>query len=135
MDPVTKFALARLYQSPDDINTRFFSKANMDALQSDMFQIIKSQTKHQIDRQDDNALLIIMIRIYADHASSDHGKPDAQVKFLNDKVLQACIPQITNGIKMRLTYLKDISKLPVPLARSRNMSTAGMKVGETQFGV
>jgi Family of unknown function (DUF5761) len=135
MDPVTSFGLSSLSQMEDGVNTRFFSTKNANHLQDRMANIVKQRTGHQISRQDDTALLIIMRRIYADNASNDLAHQDEQLAYLNTKVLEACVPMILTGIKMRLTYLRDISALPVPLERSKSMSSSGLRTANTSFGL
>ncbi len=50
-----------------------------------------------------------------------------QVRELNQKILDYVVPNIIIEIESYNHYLKDISSLPVPLERSKNVSSAGTK--------
>lgn len=128
VDRIGSFALSSISQDRDGVNTRFFSEPNLDLLQNQMAEALRSMG-YNITRQDDASLIIIMRRVYADNAVNNLGSEDRQVVGLNKKVLDICVPMIVDGIKMRMTYLRDVSTLPVPLDRSSNESSMGTKAG------
>ena len=134
-DSVTSFALSSLSQERDGVNAVLFSTANIEYLQAEMARRVKAESGHSISRQDDPSLLIIMRRIYADNALNDVGNERAQVDALNEKILKVCVPMIVSGIHARLTYLRDISTLPMPLDRSSNQSSAGTRMGTFNPGM
>jgi hypothetical protein len=65
-----------------------------------------------------------------------HGKTDivGQVRELNSKVLDFCVPRIMEEVRMYRYYKNDVSKLPTPLDRGSFQSSKGTRVNEfTQF--
>lgn len=134
-DPNVAFALKTLKQEETPLNARFFSAENMDVVQAALAQRVLAATGHRISRQDDRALSIIMQRLYADHAQNNWSRLDQQVAALNEVVVQRCVPMITEGIRMYLVYLRDISSLPVPLERASNVSSTGARSVEMPHGL
>ena len=50
-----------------------------------------------------------------------------QVAELNTYVVNECVPMIISSVEQYLAYRLRITKQPVPLARSINMSSKGSK--------
>lgn len=129
-DSVTSFALHSIGQLATPLNTRFFSKGNMDALQATMTaEATKSLGGIKISRQDDKVLLIIMRSIYMENvqSASAHASLDRQLGALNNAVLNTCVSMIVNNAKRHLQYLRDISKYPEPMPRAEHQSSAGKR--------
>ena len=132
---VNHFMIRSIHQSPDAINTRFFNSNNVDVIQNMLKSQIQSKTGFVIDRQDDDALLIIMRACYIENDVDSSLSPDDFVKGLNDMVVRIALPQIASGIKGYLAYLKDASSLPTPIPRAQNMSVKGTRTLELRSGL
>ena len=132
---VNHFMIRSLHQNPDAINTRFFNSTNVDVIQNRLKTQIKNKTGFVIDRQDDDALLIIMRACYIENDIDSSLSPDDFVKDLNDMVVRISLPQIASGIKGYLSYIRDASSLPTPIARSQNTNIKGQKTLEMRVGL
>ena len=115
--------------SSNHLSDLFFSMKNVEALQDGIrYQVyIKSGKTHVIDRQSITDLKIIMRSIYIEYARNLPYSILDQVKELNIKVLEYCVPKILQEIKMYLHYREDIVNPYNPIARSENTSSAGTK--------
>jgi len=71
-----------------------------------------------------------MRSIYLDYAKHVSYKILDQIKDLNDRVIQFCVPKIMQEIGMYMQYKKDISKLPDPMDRGQFSSSKGEKVNQ-----
>jgi hypothetical protein len=120
--------------SGSDLNQIFFSKVNIDAIQSAIrYQVyIKSCKKHTIDRQSDTDLKVVMRSVYLQEAR--HGSRDilAEVRRLNGLVVDFCAPRIIQEINMYMHYRADISRLPTPMERGEFISSKGTRTLETK---
>lgn len=107
----------------------FFSQTNVNALQDGIRYMVwkKTDGAHVIDRQSDTELQVIMRSIYLTHAKNAPFDVVGQVRELNRMVLDWVVPRIVQEISLYQKYKRDISTLPVPLERSKNMSSTGTK--------
>ncbi len=112
------------------LSTLFFSDANVRALHDGIRYLTykRSSGRYVIDKQDDRQLHYVMRSVYLQHARNDPEGVLAQVRCLNGKVLDYCVPTILTALDAHRHYLDDISKLPVPMDQSVNVSSAGTKV-------
>jgi hypothetical protein len=127
-------------QTESGLSTAYFSKKNIDFLQNEIIRIIyqKSNNKYKIGRQSDIQLEIIMRSIYLSYSKNLECNIDAQIKVLNDKVLQFSCDSIMSEIIQYIGYVDDISKPIKPLEHPKNVSSSGEKtltpdVGFTSF--
>ena len=116
----------------NDISSIYFSQVNIDVLQDAIrHNVYKASCgKHVIDRQSDNDLKIVMRSIYLDYAEHKAYNILEQVKVLNSRVIDFCVPKIMQEIGMYIYYKNDISKLPDPITRGQFVSSKGEKVNE-----
>lgn len=121
--------------SKNALSDVFFSRQNMDALQDAIRFLVyeKSCKKHVIDRQSETDLVVIMRSVYLEYGEYKPYHIADQVRELNAKVLEYCVPRILQEIKLYLHYRQDITTLPVPLERGEFTSTKGSKVLEQRF--
>jgi hypothetical protein len=107
----------------------YFSEQNIDALQEAIrFQVwLRSGKKHTIGRQSDIELQVVMRSVYLQYARNLPFDVLGQVRQLNKMVLDYTVPTIVKELEQFDYYSKDISTLPVPMERSRNVSNAGTK--------
>lgn len=119
----------------NELSEVFFSRTNIDAIQESIRYLVykKSCGKHVIDKQSETDLIIIMRSTYLQYGEfKPYGIAD-QVKELNQRVLEYCVPKILEEIKLYMYYRKDISQMPVPLDRGEYISSKGTKVLEQRF--
>jgi hypothetical protein len=120
-------ALRKLQLCPNRVNVKFFSQRNVDFIQRQLQVIVHKQSKQSIDRQDEQALRIIMRATYLEYSINADTDVNGQVADLDSRVLRVVVKQVLNGMAMRKTYLTDISTLPRPLARGLTTSIVGSR--------
>lgn len=111
------------------LNDLFFSKKNIDALQLGIRNLVADRTNNEfiIGNQSEVELQIIMRAIYLSHAKHLPYDIIGQVRTLNAKVLDYCVPRILEEIRMYNYYKNDVSKLPMPLDRGEFSSAKGTR--------
>ncbi len=111
------------------LQENFFSEKNIEILQTLISYHVKLQTdgKHQIARQDDNQLKIVMKSVYLMYGKNQSVDIQGQVKILNSYVLDYCVPNIISNIEQYIGYKKQVSTLPTPLELPRYTSKAGTR--------
>jgi hypothetical protein len=116
--------------SSNCLNELFFSDLNIEALQLGMKNKIVEETngKHIIGPQSEIELKIVMRSIYLQYGRNLNEDIVLQVKDLNKKVLDYCVPKILIGIEQYKNYVIDASKVHVPIDRSENVSNKGSKI-------
>lgn len=113
--------------SESAVSDMFFSKMNIDILQEGIRFGVYKKSKEVISTQSEPELQIIMRSVYLQYAKNNHEDLILQVRDLNSKVLDYTVSYISNQIQNYKTYTKDITSMPIPLERSKNMSSAGTK--------
>jgi hypothetical protein len=113
-------------------NKIYFSQDNIDALQEGIrYRVyVESNKKYIIDKQSEDELKIIMRSIYLQFAYFDSKNVLNEMKFLNKKVIDFCVPRILREIKQYLYYIEDIKNLPKPLEYGQFSSNKGNKIVE-----
>lgn len=121
--------------SKNPVSDMFFSRGNIDVLQEGIRYMVyqKSCGKHVIGKQSETDLIVIMRSIYLEYGVFKPYGVMEQVRELNTRVLEYCVPKILEEINIYLYYRKDISNLPVPLNRGEFVSSKGTKVLEQRF--
>lgn len=112
---------------PTSLSDLFFSKLNRDALQLGLQRLVYKDTKKIIGRQSDVELEIIMRSVFLQYARHMPFEVVEQVRELNARVLDYAVPRVVREIQQNATYRADIQRLPVPMERSQNVSSAGTK--------
>ena len=99
------------------ISITFFSRENIEYLQTQIIVGIKkvSNNKIIIGKQCVDTLKIIMRSTYLTYSKNNEENLENEIKYLNKKVLDYCIPQIYNDAQGYLKYLIDASTLVVPI--------------------
>jgi hypothetical protein len=113
--------------SESRVSNLFFSKENIDILQDGIRFVVYKKTKEIISKQSEPELQVIMRSIYLQYAKNLNTNTIEQVKDLNSKVLDYTVSYISNQIQNYKIYTNDITNMPIPLERSKNMSSAGTK--------
>jgi len=112
------------------VNDLFFSQTNIDALQTGLRNLVsnKTQGKHTISSQSESELMIIMRAMYLEYGINLQTNVIEQIRDLNKKVLNFSVPRILVDLEQYDKYIKDSSKIHVPMERSKNLSNKGNKV-------
>jgi hypothetical protein len=108
----------------------FFSDQNARAIQNGIRKAVYEKSgarQYIIDDQSMDELTIIMRTMYLQYAQNIPNDIAGQVLDLNEKVLNWSVPHIMSAVDHYNYYLNDISHMPVPLARSIHLSSAGTK--------
>jgi len=115
--------------SSNRLQELFFSEKNIDILQNLLAYHVKLQSnnRHNISRQSDNELKIVMKSIYLQYGKNSNNNINEQVKELNAYVLDFCVPLILSNIEQYLVFKKDVSTLPIPLDNPKYTSSTGTR--------
>lgn len=121
--------LRLIHQQPNKLNTVFFSKKNIDAIQNGIRKdvYIKSNKKHVISRQSDEQLLIIMQSIYINNTYNIELFVENQIQELNRLVIIECTKIILPNVEQFIGYLDTVDKPVIPMAYGKATSSAGEK--------
>jgi hypothetical protein len=111
----------------NDLNSVYFSRNNIDAIQHGIRYSIFNKSSKVIDNQSETELRIIMRSIYLQYSKNLPNNIIEQIKDLNKRVLEFVVPRVLIEMNQYETYLKDASTLPVPLSRGENTSSTGTK--------
>jgi hypothetical protein len=109
------------------LNTAFFSPDNLQIIQNQIRYKVWDKTKHTIDPQSSDDLLIVMRSMYYQYGKNRPDHIKEQIEELNKIVADWCVPKILAEIDMYLYYRKDVSKLPVPLEHPMLQTLAGTR--------
>ena len=112
------------------LSKAFFSKENATLIQNAIRKAVYDKSgpkKYMIGDQSADELTIIMRTMYLQYAQNLPHDIAGQVADLNEKVLNWSVPHILSAVDHYQYYLNDISHMPVPLARSVSLSSAGTK--------
>jgi hypothetical protein len=108
----------------------FFSRDNIELIQNGIRNGVYERSKpkgYVIDKQSVDELKIIMRAIFYQYARNLPDNVPQQIKDLNQKVLDWSVPHILSAVDHYYYYLDDVSHMPVPLAQSISMSSAGTR--------
>ena len=107
----------------------FFSSQNIEILQKLIQYHVaeQSQGRFHIGRQDDFQLRTVMKSIYLSDGKNLPYNYEGQVKDLNKRVVEYCIPNILSNIQQHQMYTRDISTLPTPMELPKYTSFAGTR--------
>jgi|UniRef100_A0A6C0K3A4 hypothetical protein len=112
------------------LSKAFFSNENARAIQNAIRKAVYDRSgskKYVIDDQSADELTIIMRTMYLQYAQNLPYDIPGQVLDLNEKVVNWSAPHILSAVDHYNYYLNDISHMPIPLARSVSLSSAGTK--------
>ena len=134
LETMTRAMLRSIGQQPSALSAAFFSPGNVDEIQRRLADIVLRRTRHRIDRQSDEQLLVIMRHVFVTYAKFSKDVP-SEVRRLNDVVLAEVVPQVGAGLAQYLAYVRDASSLPDPLPRGQYTSTKGTRTTELFRGL
>jgi hypothetical protein len=113
------------------LNVVFFSKANIETLQSEIQEQVYLMTdrKHRIDKQNEDDLKLIMRSYYLMFGlNSPHVSRD--LKDLNSRVVGYASAKIFSELDFYLFYRNDIQDFAPPIANPINVASYGTRYGE-----
>ena len=117
---------ASLFACSDNrLITTFFSRRNIQNLQTSIRIIMREKYGHTISPQDETELVLVMRGIYALHANTVCNDILSQVKQLNAEVLAYVIPNIKTNIDHYIGYIRDSTQPFRLLQRPQNTSLKG----------
>ena len=104
--------------SSDAISDRFFSKGNVDYIQTQIQERIYQKTngKYTIDKQDCTALFVIMRGFFLQYSTNNNDNINQQLDRLNEIVLGYCVDNVYSELNMYVKYLYDASTIAEPLS-------------------
>lgn len=114
-------------ESENILNKLFFSTQNKKIIQNAIRYQVYSKSHYKIGEQCNRELLIIMRSIYLQYSKHQDDNVQGEIKNLNNKVVNYCIPGILTNIKQYIQYKKDFEKMPTPMELPKNMSNKGSK--------
>lgn len=109
-----------------DMSKTFFSAENIITIQKGIISNIKEMTDYTIPAQNEDTIKTIMWNIYMEFACHNPTKIDDQIKALNRKVLEDCVPGIVEAIKSDIKYRYDISHMHTPIAHGISTTNKGL---------
>lgn len=100
------------------LSLAFFSQQNINMIQNGIRAGVYklSNGQYTIGPQDCDALKIIMRSIYLQHSANKPTDVSSQIRELNKMVLDYCIKQVYSEAQGYMTYINDVSTLPIPIA-------------------
>lgn len=103
----------------NELSDTFFSPENIEALQMSIRYGVNEKTNQVISNQSEKELFIVMRSIMLQFGKFQTGieATIAEVKRLNDKVIEYCVNNVTSHVLEHLFYLDEINKLPMPIER------------------
>jgi hypothetical protein len=125
----TKNTIARGVACRTNLTEAYFSRENIDRVHQMIINEVfsRSDGRFKIDKQDENDLIIIMRSIWVSYGRNLPDRIDEQVAELNGLVVNECVPKIMSEVSAYRTYARTIGRVPEPIPRAVNLSSAGSK--------
>lgn len=98
---------------PNKLTSTYFSKRNLDYIQSQIIAGIKEQFQRDITRQSDTQVQIVMRSIYFQFGKNNNMPLQTQLDELNNLVIAECIRIIGPNIQQYEGYIRDVTN-PIP---------------------
>ena len=92
---------------------------------------LKSVNKSVISRQSDVDVKIVMRSIFLQHSPNLNYNIQEQIKYLDQMIVDWCVPRIIEEINQYIGYISDISTLPMPIDLPQNLSSKGTKISRS----
>jgi hypothetical protein len=122
----------------DEVGIKFFSKKNIDHVQSMIKKIVNVKTNNRViltENQNEMDLLLNMRAIYLLHNRALPYSVNKQVDMLNEKLLEFIIPDMLTNILQHIDYIRDIQSPLKPIDRPLNDSLKGSKTPKSYTNV
>ena len=113
-------------QSETTLSKAFFSAANVRLIQNELRYRVHELTGRVIARQSEIDLFVVMRSMYLLFGVFRDDMIAAQIRDLDDRVLEKVVPLVVSEMKMRTYYINDISTAPgTGLTQPVSTSTVG----------
>ena len=118
--------------SDTPLNTLFFSKSNVENLQSRLKANVLAMSGGEfvIDNQSDDDLKLIMRSYYLQYAQNNPARVAAELEDLNERVINFSANRVMSEVTAYKRYRKDIMDFPEPIARPIDVHVYGTRTGE-----
>lgn len=116
--------------NPTTLSNKFFSSENIMVIQRAITDNVKQMTDYTIPPQNEDIIKNMMWNVYMEFCAHMPDKIEQQIKSLNQKVLEHCIPGIIESIKADIKYRYDISHMHVPMEHSVSTTNKGLRNNE-----
>lgn len=117
--------------SNSDLEKLFLSQKNIEHVHNLIISGVYdlSNGEYRIDRQDDDAVLIIMRSIYLQYSRNLNENLQEQVNALNKIVIDNCVPKIYKEVIAYMKYKRDVSRISLPpnLPKSTNYNNTSLE--------
>ena len=110
------------------LSDAYYSRANHEYLQKAIASSVASSSGYKIGRQNEMDLYNLMRKVYTDYMVNDSEDVPKQMSRMNSVVVSEATRTISSAILADLTYLNDISTLPVPPEAPRSTSIYGLRL-------
>lgn len=127
--------VSTLKQSETPLNKLFFSEFNINLIQRGIRQYFYDKTGISIDYQNIRDVFVIMRTVFINNSGDPYNNIEAQVKYMNEKVIETAYSQIQTGVSQFVNYIKDSESLAVPLAQPVNTSNRGNKIPDAMDNI
>ncbi|AGE56461.1 hypothetical protein PBCVNEJV1_873L [Paramecium bursaria Chlorella virus NE-JV-1] len=110
IEPTVASALRVLHEIPETFNTTFFSRKNIDFIQSKLISETKKYTGFVIGPQDEGTLVEIMTGVYVQDSTYDPNDLAGSLAKINKIVITEGLKQILPGVRAYSLYVRDASR-------------------------
>lgn len=109
------------------LSNAYFSRENIQIIQNGIRAGVykMSNGRYTVGPQDETNLKIIMRSIFLQFSKNVNVDIPGQIRTLNNKVLEYCVPEVHNEAVSYIKFKHDVSTLPVPEARPVLASNKG----------
>ena len=108
----------------------FFGPGNTDVIQDAMRHGVYKMSGRErlvVGRQSYVELGLVMRSMFQSYGRNAPSDVRSQVRDLNSRVLDFCVPRVLQEARMYKTYLNDIGSMPVPLERGQLATSKGSR--------
>lgn len=136
-DDVAMAVIRSVGQPATPLNTAFFSKDNVTALQMALIDRIRQSLGLVLDRQSDWEMMLMMRQVYLDSADNWPTDVNAEVSRLNSMVLQLAAQAVSTNVTQYMAYSTDVNVPIAALTPAESLTMAPLDTGtpaSVQFG-
>ena len=116
--------------SSTTLNEQFFSPENVNDLQDEIRTSVRQMVRADIDRQSEVDLMLVMRSYYLQYAENNPMNTEAELRTLNERVVNFCANRIAVEVEAYRYYRKDILDFPAPISRPLDTHIYGTRTGE-----
>lgn len=124
---------------PTNLSRQFFSQNNIQQIQNMIRYQVWKKTKHVIEPQKSEDLLIIMRSLFLQYSnmtdSCDQSVIQKEIDRLNFYILRDTVPDILTNVEQYFGYLRDAGRIPAPIPQPLALSNKGTKELRSQMDI